>query len=487
VLRLPPAASRLEAVESALSELAGAGGSVLVLVPERPAAETLARLLRRRGHAVALQPEDWPAVAAAHDRIVVVGVRGAAFAPAPLLRGVVVLDAHAESYIESHAPTWNAFVVAAERARRAGVPCLATSPCPAPEQLVWGDLVVLGRREERAGWPVVEVIDRRSEDPRSRLYSPRLAGLIRTAVRDGRTGAPRGPVLCVLNRTGRAKLLACASCGELVRCERCGAAEALRSPRAREGAGAAGGTGVRSADAVLACPGCGASRLPRCLACGSTRLKNLRPGVGRVREELAALTGLRVGEVTASSRPPAGGAEPNAPVIVGTEAVLHRARTSSLVVFLDFDQELLASRMRANEHALGLLALAGRIVGGRNEGRGRIVVQTRLPDNDVLAAAVHGDPDRASVPEVERRRLLGLPPFRAVASISGPGALAFVEALRARAGDAVEVGGEHGDRFLARAPSETLLADALAVARQAADALAAPARPTRIEVDPLAL
>jgi hypothetical protein len=110
-----------------------------------------------------------------------------------------------------------------------------------------------------------------------------------------------------------------------------------------------------------------------------------------------------------------------------------------------------------------------------------------MPDSDVLAGVVHGDPDRASVPEVERRRLLGLPPFRAVASITGPGALAFVDSLRARAGDAVEVGGDQGDRFLVRAPTVALLADALAVARESTDALPAPAQPARIEVDPLAL
>ena len=31
----------------------------------------------------------------------------------------------------------------------------------------------------------------------------------------------RGPAICVLNRKGRARLVACASCGELGRCARC--------------------------------------------------------------------------------------------------------------------------------------------------------------------------------------------------------------------------------------------------------------------------
>ena len=105
-----------------------------------------------------------------------------------------------------------------------------------------------------------------------------------------------------------------------------------------------------------------------CAACGSTRLKRLRLGTARAAEELAALVGEPVDEVssTAVPREDAGAAG----VLLGTEAVLHRARVASAVVFLDFDQELAAPRYRAWEEALGLLAMAGRLVGGRGGGGG---------------------------------------------------------------------------------------------------------------------
>ena len=84
------------------------------------------------------------------------------------------------------------------------------------------DIEAGDRTVERAGWPFVDVVDRRKEDPRrADLYSPRLVDLIRSGRR----------VVCVLNRKGRISLLACAACGELARCERCGAAVALADTR----------------------------------------------------------------------------------------------------------------------------------------------------------------------------------------------------------------------------------------------------------------
>jgi primosomal protein N' (replication factor Y) len=62
--------------------------------------------------------------------------------------------------------------------------------------------------------------------------------------------------------------------------------------------------------------------------------------------------------------------------------VLHRADAApagiELVTFLEFDQELLATRYRAAEQALWLLVRAARVVGGRRRG-GRVLVQTRVP------------------------------------------------------------------------------------------------------------
>ena len=243
VLRLPPA-TNLVHVASAGAAL----GNALVLCPTVAMATTIASRLRRTGVAVASHPRDW---AAGAGGATVVGTRAAAWAPVADLAAVVVLDEHDEAHQQEQAPTWHARDVAVERARRAGVPCVLTSPCPSLEALAWGDLHAADRARDRAGWPPIEVVDRRDEDPRrAGLFSDALVRLIRSDRR----------VLCVLNRTGRAKLLACAACGELARCARCEAA-------------------VEQPEAELRCARCEATRPPVCLKCGAGRFKNARAGV----------------------------------------------------------------------------------------------------------------------------------------------------------------------------------------------------------------
>ena len=157
-------------------------------------------------------PDEW---AQARGGATVVGARSAAWAPVVDLAAVLVLDEHDEAHKQEQTPAWHARDVVVERARRAGVPCVLASPCPSLEALEAGRLVTQPRSVEREGWPIVDVIDRRQDEPgRAGLYSPRLVELMRGG----------GRVLCVLNRKGRARLLACAACGEMAGCERCGAA-----------------------------------------------------------------------------------------------------------------------------------------------------------------------------------------------------------------------------------------------------------------------
>ena len=435
VLRLPPGADTLP-----VALAASALGHALVLSPAHAAGALLAVKLRRAGVPVAAMPDQWAAAAAGAT---VVGSRAAAWAPVRDLAAVVVLDEHDEAYQEERAPTWHARDVAIERADRAGVPCVLVSPAPTLEALGWGALLTPSRSDERAGWPVVDVVDRRSDEPgRVGLYSPRVVQALR---RPGR-------VLCVLNRKGRSRLLACGSCGELARCVRCGSAVA------------------QTAEGVLRCRRCGAERPPACAACGAEALKNLRVGVTRAREELAALLGEPVGEVTAETEQ-----LPEERVWVGTEALLHRAPEAEVVIFLDVDQELMAPRYRTSERAFSLLVRAARLVGGRDRG-GRLVLQTRLPRHEVIQAALHADPGRLSAAEHERRSELRYPPAVAMATVSGAAAEAFMERLGSPLG--IERLGPSDGRWLLRAPDHAALADALAATER-------PPGRLRIEVDPL--
>jgi primosomal protein N' (replication factor Y) len=434
VLRLAPRVDVMPTVLAAVGV-----GPALVIAPELDAVRLLATRLRRAGLSVAHVPDDWALAAAGAD--VVIGTRSAAWAPCRGLAAAVVLDEHDEALQEERSPTWHARDVVVERCRRAGVPFVLVSPTPTLSAVVdyagSGGVVHPPRERERTGWPRVTVVDRTDEDPwkRSLVTSPLIDRL-----RD-----PALTVLCISNTTGRARILACRACRSLVRCERCDAAVGLDD------------------DGRLSCRRCGATRPPVCQVCGASRFANLRPGVTRLREELEGAAGRTVVAVTGSDA----AAPAPAGVYVGTEALLHRIRRADVVAFLEFDSEMLAPRFRANEQALALVVRAGRIAP-------EVLLQTFTPTHEVIVAALAADPAQILPVESARREALGLPPFAALAVISGTGADEIVAQLPS----VVQVGGDGSGRHLVRAQSWSVLGEALNAADRP------PGSRIRIEVDP---
>ncbi len=224
-------------------------------------------------------------------------------------------------------------------------------------------------------------------------------------------------------------------------------------------------------------------------------MKTLRAGVSRLREELAALLGAEVGEVAGPrARGPAEPLVPATPVLIGTEAVLHRVRRAAAVAFLDIDLHLLAPRLSATEEALALFVRAARLVGTRSTGApwARMQAQTRVPDHPLLRAVALGDPTAVLEEEVAIRRTSALPPFAALAVVSGALAPAYADGLQselevARRTEPTEAGGALSlapigdDRFLLRAETHDPLCDLLARTPRPSG------RGLRVEVDPVTL
>ena len=438
VVRIPPLGDRWPFVLGAVAR-----GNALILVPSLAQARVLTGRLKQRGVVAGLHPRDW---ATGRTGATVVGGRAAAFAPVDDLGAVLVIDEHDEVYQEERTPTWHARDVVIERARRAGVPCVLTSPMPTLEAQEVLPLLEPDREVERRGWPLVRVVDPREDgSSRGTLWTEAVVRLLRA----------EGRVVIVLNRKGRSKLLSCRNCDELAVCDRCDSA--VRQDE----------------DDDLVCAAEGHRRPAVCTNCGATAFKNLRIGVGRAREELEALLREPVLEVTGDTDDKT---LDGARVLVGTEAVLHRVDSASAVAFVDFDQELTAPRYRAGEQALGLLVRAGRLVGGRRSAAGEVLVQTRQPGHPVLRAAVNADIAAWSEAEATRRRIFSHPPFGALAQVSGQAAPEYIERLGSPLG--IEVRGPVDDAWLVRAPDADTLADALATVER-------PPGRLRVAVDPL--
>ena len=464
LLAWPPAADRLEVVEVLLGE----EGSTIVVAPDSWDVRGLVDGIRRSGRDVIVargnEPDALRTVTWERSRTgatVIVGGRVAVLAPVPDLTAVIVLDEGDEALKEERAPTWNARELALERARLRGVRCTLVSPAPTIDaEATAGEPVRATRATERDGWPHVEIVDLRDEPPGRGLFSDALTAALHAGLERGARS------VCVVNRKGRAHLLVCRQCGRIAQCEVCGAA-------------------VLEADDGFSCARCGTERPRVCLHCHSSRFSGRRPGVARLRDELAALLpSATVAEVDASTA-----IVPPADVLVGTEAVLHRVDAeparAELVAFLEFDQELLAARYRAAEQALWLLVRAARVVGGRR-GAGRVLVQTRAPDHDVLEAAQAADPTIVADAERARRRVLGFPPFGGLAEVSGATEAVDLACTLLRGVHDVRVLGPVGagqaSRALVQAPSSDALSDAFA------EIDLTPARERgrlRVDVDPL--
>ena len=142
----------------------------------------------------------------------------------PELAAAVVLDAHDAAYREESAPTYSAVDVvigagaAGERALPAGVAGAAGGPAAAPAVRTLAPT----RLQERAGWPVLERVDRRGADPRSGMFSEEFVRLARAVLDDADATRSGARWSASTTAPGGARLLACRHCGELARCARCG-------------------------------------------------------------------------------------------------------------------------------------------------------------------------------------------------------------------------------------------------------------------------
>ncbi len=379
VLMVPPLASALHVV----AELAR-DGSVLVVCPTQRMAAMGAAALRRRGFTTALVPDDWDAAKSGVD--IVIGARSAVLAPCAGLSSIVVIDEHDELHHEERAPTWNAPEVARERARRANVPCVLTSPVPSAAAMrTETDVgrVSLGESQ----WPAISVVNLDDVPVSGSLLSTEL---LESATTPGMT------TVCVLNTKGKARLIACKSCRAVQACGECSSLL------------------TQSDDGVLFCVRCQTKAGSVCVSCGRTSFVVARGGVSQLVTQVVQSTRNPVVEVTAESDD----MWTKGSVFIGTEAVLYRIPAADVVVFADIDRDLGAPRITASREVLSLVARAARIVGAK----GRVVIHTRQPQHSLLQALAATDPSTALLgwmqKDIAQRQAFLLPPFSSMVRVS---------------------------------------------------------------------
>jgi len=389
------------------------GKQVLVLVPEIGLTpQLMARFNNRFGVPVVslhsgladgtrLQHWQW---AQSGEARVVIGTRSAVFTPLPHLGLIVVDEEHDSSLKQQDSFRYHGRDLALVRARAAQVPLLLGTATPSLETLRNAregkyTSLTLQQRAGDALPPTIELLDIR----RSALHeglSQRLLDAMQDPLAKGQQ------VLIFLNRRGFAPVLMCESCGEACDCRRCDAHM----------------TWHRS-DRQLHCHHCGGQRAlpPVCEHCGEPSLNQVGQGTQRIEDELRHRfpkhTVLRVdrdntqrkGELEERLAQAHNG---EADILVGTQMLAkgHHFPKVTLVGVLDMDGGLYRVDFRAAE-VMGqtVVQVAGRA--GREKDRGKVVIQTRLPDNPLLLTLVQKGYEAFADALLQDRKMSHWPPY----------------------------------------------------------------------------
>ena len=396
-------------------------GNSLILVPSVKQAQLLVGRLKGIGVKSGLHGKDWLVGAQGGT---IVGTRSAAFATIKDLAAILVIDEHDDAYRNEAAPTWNARDVVLQRAKIIGIPIVFTSPILSPEVRKGIQTTETKDGETKMGWGKIRVLDPKQSEGKGH-------GLWPSGVIDQMKNSEKSIV--ILNRKGRSKLLVCASCGEIVICSECNSK--MSQPN----------------EDYLTC-----SRNHRrpiaCSFCLSTKLKNLRIGIGRAKEELEALLQEPVQEIHSNS------SDVNlqhGKYLLGTNAALHRVDWADLIFFADYDQELYAGGYRSEETALSNLIRAVRITNTRSRANGQVIIQTHSHKSELLGLIKTGEFSTWSDLNQRRRKLLSLPPYGSYAEVSGPGAKKYVDLIDVIEG--IEVLGPLEESWLIKSDSHSLL------------------------------
>ncbi len=406
-----------------LRALAGAvaqGKRGIVLVPEIALTpQTIERFSSRFPHRVAVlhsklslgeQFDQWQQIReGVFD--VVIGSRGAIFAPQPDL-GLIVLDEeHEWTYKqEEQAPRYHAREVALKLAELTGSVVILGSATPAMESFYRaqkGELKPLElpqritvRGESRL--PEVEVVDLREElkAGNTSIFSRSLAKAIPQAV------AAREQVILFLNRRGAATFVQCRHCGFVLRCKRCDLALTYHT-----------------AEGALICHQCNYRMKTThiCPKCWSRKIKFLGIGTQKVEEE--AVLAFPEARLLRWDRDVTRGKYSHekilekfraheADILIGTQMIAKGLDLPlvTLVGVISADIGLNLPDFRSAERTFQVLdQVAGRA--GRGTTAGRVIIQTYAPQHYAVVAAAQQDYEAFYKQEIRYRREYEYPPF----------------------------------------------------------------------------
>jgi len=383
---------------------------------------------------------------------VVIGPRSAVFMPFENLGAIIIDEEHDDSYRSDVTPKYEAVEAAIFRCTQKGAKLILGSATPSVRsyhKALNGEYTLL-TLEERAGGgelPKCEIVDMRLELEQGNrsVISRSLYAEIKEKL------SQKKQIMLFINRRGASTFVSCRKCGHVMMCSSCNVSYKYHSD-----------------GNFLMCHYCGKKEaVPKvCPECGSKYIKYFGAGTQRIEDEINRLfPSARVLRMDFDTTAGKNGhlkilekfKNHEADVLIGTQMIAkgHDFSDVDLVGIVAADLSLNTADYTGTEKTFQLITqTAGRA--GRQNGQGKVIIQTYQPDNFAVQAASKHDYVSFFEQEIQLRSMMNYPPFGYVYTLLASGK------DENRAAEAIAVLGDifrrnNEDGYVILGPSEALI------------------------------
>ena len=351
--------------------------------------------------------KEWESIYTGEKKIIL-GARSAIFSPVKNLKYIILDEEHEATYKQDSSPRYNTKYVAIKRCLDEGAKLILGSATPSIESYYYAktgiyELLSLDDRYGNAEMPDIQVIDMKQED--DLFFSKALLEEIKNTL------LKNEQVILLLNRKGYSTYIQCKDCGYVEECDNCSIKMSYYKSTNK-----------------YKCNYCGKQihYTGKCTKCGSTNLIHSGKGIERIEEELKKYFDVPMIKVDSElsrnkdyfSRIYKDFSDKKYSILIGTQIIakgLHFPNVT-LVGVINSDIILNFPDFRSGEKTFQLLTqVSGRA--GRGDKKGKVIIQTYEPENNVIKDSKEENYDLFYEKEISSRKVFSYPPFSKILNI----------------------------------------------------------------------
>ena len=351
--------------------------------------------------------KEWESIYTGEKKIVL-GVRSAIFSPVKNLKYIILDEEHEATYKQDSSPRYNAKYVAIKRCLDEDAKLILGSATPSIESYYYAktgiyELLSLEDRYGNAQMPDIQVVDMKQED--DLFFSKALLEEIKNTL------LKNEQVILLLNRKGYSTYIQCKDCGYVEECDNCSIKMSYYKSTNK-----------------YKCNYCGKQiyYTGKCTKCGSTNLIHSGKGIERIEEELKKYFDVPMIKVDSElsrnkdyfSKIYKDFSDKKYSILIGTQIIakgLHFPNVT-LVGVINSDIILNFPDFRSGDKTFQLLTqVSGRA--GRGDKKGKVIIQTYEPENNVIKDSKEENYDLFYEKEISSRKVFSYPPFSKILNI----------------------------------------------------------------------